>query len=334
MSRPLPTSRPLSRARPPLPVPSARRRSPRTATTASLGVVVTGGTRGLGFELASSFLASGDRVVICGRSQPGVDAALAELRSRHPRRDVHGSVCDVGKPGAADTLAAFASDRVGVVDRWLNNAGLTTPTRLIADVDAQRIADAVATNVAGTLLGCRAAINLFRAQPADRAYHIFSYGFSTFGRTLSKTSATHKSTKAAVTVALAAISDELKAAGIDNIGCWQLSPGLVLSDLLLEPATSPVARRIFNVLAEEPSTVAAALTPRIRTATGLRGAIEFLTPAGAVAAFASRGGQAIAGGRFFDRDGVRVREAGATYSPHGAKLPYRVASRDGEPPRA
>ena len=42
-----------------------------------------------------------------------------------------------------------------------------------------------------------------------------------------------------------------------------LSPGMVLTDLLLRDA-SPVARRFFNTLAEEPETVAAALVPRMR----------------------------------------------------------------------
>jgi hypothetical protein len=42
-----------------------------------------------------------------------------------------------------------------------------------------------------------------------------------------------------------------------------LSPGLVLTGLLLDGA-SPAARRFFNALAEEPETVAAALAPRMR----------------------------------------------------------------------
>jgi hypothetical protein len=37
---------------------------------------------------------------------------------------------------------------------------------------------------------------------------------------------------------------------------------MVLTDLLLRDA-SPVARRFFNTLAEEPETVAAALVPRM-----------------------------------------------------------------------
>ena len=38
---------------------------------------------------------------------------------------------------------------------------------------------------------------------------------------------------------------------------------MVLTDLLLKDA-SPVAKRFFNALAEEPETVAAALVPQIR----------------------------------------------------------------------
>ena len=52
-------------------------------------------------------------------------------------------------------------------------------------------------------------------------------------------------------------------AGLASIGVHNLSPGLVLTSLLLEGA-SPAARRFFNALAEEPETVAAALVPRMR----------------------------------------------------------------------
>lgn len=40
-------------------------------------VVATGGSRGIGLDLASSLLAQQAKVVICGRKQAGLDAALA-----------------------------------------------------------------------------------------------------------------------------------------------------------------------------------------------------------------------------------------------------------------
>ncbi len=46
-----------------------------------LRVVVTGASKGLGKALAREFLMNGDHVVITGRSQAGLDAAIADLRS-------------------------------------------------------------------------------------------------------------------------------------------------------------------------------------------------------------------------------------------------------------
>lgn len=54
------------------------------------------------------------------------------------------------------------------------------------------------------------------------------------------------------------------AAGLHSIGVHNLSPGMVLTDLLLMDA-SPVGRRFIKVLADEPETVAAAVVPQIRT---------------------------------------------------------------------
>jgi chlorophyll(ide) b reductase len=59
-----------------------------------------------------------------------------------------------------------------------------------------------------------------------------------------------------------------------------LSPGMVITDLLLEGAT-PASKRVFNVLCELPETAAAFLVPRARnvvaTARSAR-YVRFLTP--------------------------------------------------------
>ena len=43
--------------------------------------VVTGGSRGIGLEIAGMLLDQEARVVICGRKQDGLDAAAAELNA-------------------------------------------------------------------------------------------------------------------------------------------------------------------------------------------------------------------------------------------------------------
>jgi chlorophyll(ide) b reductase len=97
-----------------------------------------------------------------------------------------------------------------------------------------------------------------------------------------------------------------------------LSPGMVLTDLLLKDST-PVARRFFNTLAEEPETVAKDLVPRILGTRGTGQSIECLSPASAFFKVAFGFPQIISGGRFFDKDGNRVKVSGSHYQENGVK---------------
>lgn len=60
-------------------------------------------------------------------------------------------------PHLADVaaLGEFAVRQLGTVHLWLNNAGAMTGKGLLDDVPASEIADAVGTNVLGSLLCCR-----------------------------------------------------------------------------------------------------------------------------------------------------------------------------------
>jgi NAD(P)-dependent dehydrogenase (short-subunit alcohol dehydrogenase family) len=47
-------------------------------------VVVTGGSRGIGLDLARNFLAQGARVVICGRKEENLKTAVETLSGSSP----------------------------------------------------------------------------------------------------------------------------------------------------------------------------------------------------------------------------------------------------------
>ena len=82
-----------------------------------------------------------------------------------------------------------------------------------------------------------------------------------------------------------------------------LSPGLVLTDLLLKDAGIR-DRMLFNAVAETPETVAAALVPRIRTVSGSRRLFRYQPVSLMVARIiASKFGYR--NGRFFDDEGRR-----------------------------
>lgn len=297
------------------------------------GVVITGATKGVGYAMAREFLSRGDRVCICGRSQTRVDAAVAALRAEFPGSCVSGTACDVTDPRDVDAFGDYAASTVGVIHRWLNNAGMVSSREPLMSVEPSEVVQVCNTNLTGAILCCQKAVRLMQAQPgASKAaasasgakpqmYHVYNFGFSAWGASFSKSTCTHKATKRGLSQLTQSLSEELVAAGVDAVGIHQLSPGMVLTDLLLEGA-NPVAKRFFNVLAEEPEAVAADVVPKVRATTGTNTSVEFLTLPDAVRRVVFGVPQILGGGRFFDGQGNRVTENGARYKPNGVRLLY------------
>ena len=243
----------------------------------SLGVVITGGSKGLGYALASGFLAAGDRVVLCGRNPGRLEDALHSLRQAVPGGEVHGIVCDVGEPSAGTLLADFAVSRLGRVDRWINNAGTAgLLKRPLWELEGEDIRETCSTNLAGTIVMCAAAVRVMQRQPSTKkpCYHIFNMGFSSVGAALSRSAVPHKASKRGVAEVTHFLSGELKAAGVTSIGVHELSPALVLTELLLRDATES-ASRFLRVIAEKPEKVAAVLVPKIRAIEGRNSRLRY-----------------------------------------------------------
>jgi len=304
---------------------------PPVGAGAPLRVVITGGTKGVGYCMAREFLGLGDRVVICGRDGARIESALAALRKDFPGAVITGIQCDVSQPDSISKFAESAAGALGGVDIWINNAGQVTRKKLLSDLDSDEIVRVVGVNVIGSMLGCKEAIKIFRGQERREGsvgpcYHVFNLGFSSWGAGFSKSACTHKSTKSALTQLTQFLGAELEEAGVDTVGVHNLSPGMVLTDLLLLDST-PVARRFFNALAEEAETVAADLVPRVRAVQGTRTSIEFLDPAGTLLRVLTGVPQILGGGRFFDKDGERVREPGSTYQNNGVKVLFDGADK-------
>jgi NAD(P)-dependent dehydrogenase (short-subunit alcohol dehydrogenase family) len=87
------------------------------------GVVVTGGTRGIGAGIATAFLAAGAQVLVCGRTEP---ASLDQLpRAEKDRAEFYRA--DVRDFEQARGLIETARDRFGRLDVVVNNAGGAPP---------------------------------------------------------------------------------------------------------------------------------------------------------------------------------------------------------------
>ena len=81
--------------------------------------VVTGGSSGIGLATARRFIADGARVVITGRNQQALDAAVADLGGR-----ATGIRGDVANLGDLDRLFAQLQDQFGRVERLTGSGRL------------------------------------------------------------------------------------------------------------------------------------------------------------------------------------------------------------------
>jgi NAD(P)-dependent dehydrogenase (short-subunit alcohol dehydrogenase family) len=86
--------------------------------------LITGGTRGLGREMALAFAAAGADVVVASR-KPEACAAVADEIHRVTGREALGHACHVGDWEALQGLVDAAWDRFGQVDVVVNNAGMS-----------------------------------------------------------------------------------------------------------------------------------------------------------------------------------------------------------------
>ena len=123
--------------------------------------LITGGSRGIGLELARTLLKEGAKVVICGRKPDGLEKAAADLGSLENLTTIP---AHIAKPDQVDTLFDFIEKNHGKLDILINNVGMNLVTPGIADLDPGLWQKIIDTNLSGTFLVSRKAALLMRGR--------------------------------------------------------------------------------------------------------------------------------------------------------------------------
>jgi 3-oxoacyl-[acyl-carrier protein] reductase len=189
-------------------------------------VLITGGTRGIGYATAEALITAGDKIAITGTTSDGVVKAEHALAAGHPSTalragggNVIGIVCDVRDAASVQRAVTTVVERFGGLDVLVNCAGVGVGVP-IADLPNDEWDRIIGTNLTGVFNCCKAAIPHLRMRGGGWIVNISS---------LSSTGpfpggAAYVASKAGVNAFSDALMQELRD---DNIRVTTVLPGSV-----------------------------------------------------------------------------------------------------------
>jgi NAD(P)-dependent dehydrogenase (short-subunit alcohol dehydrogenase family) len=220
--------------------------------------IVTGGSRGLGEEMAEGLAEAGASLMLCARRQEWLTPTVDRLRGRGFR--VEGVICDVAKPSDVQivvdrTLAAYKQ-----IDILVNNAGVTWGERPEA-MPLDKWQKVIDVNLTGTFLFSQAVGRHMLSRKYGRIINVASIA-GLRGSVAGPPYAGYAASKAG----LMGLTRELAASwGRDGIRVNAIAPGFFHSRL-----ADPVIK------VAEPAIKAASPIPRVGAAGELKGVAVFL----------------------------------------------------------
>ena len=108
-------------------------------------VLITGGTGGIGFELAKQLMALGNTVIVTGRDQKRLEAAQKKL----PGLQIIKS--DVASSAAIQSLHEEATRKFPTLNVIINNAGIMKKLNLHDERNLDELTTEIDTNLVGTV---------------------------------------------------------------------------------------------------------------------------------------------------------------------------------------
>ena len=220
--------------------------------------IVTGGSRGLGEEMAEGLAEAGASLVICARRREWLAPTLERFRALGVQAE--GLEADVAKPADVQAVVDTAMKAFGQIDILVNNAGITWGERPEAmPLDKwQKVLD---VNLTGAFLFSQAAGREMLKRQYCRIINVAS-----IAGLHASVNGPHYVGYAATKAGLMGLTRELAASwGRDNIRVNAIAPGFFHSRL-----ADPV------IHLAEPSLKASCPIPRVGAAGELKGVAVFL----------------------------------------------------------
>ena len=226
-------------------------------------VVITGSTRGIGLGLAEAFLKQGCSVVVSSRNREKLSKVVVGLKAKYKNSRVSGCPCDVTVYDQVQQLWDHAKAELGVIDIWINNAGIAHSFDKLWNLEPEELQAVVNTNLTGSLNGCRVAVKGMLKQGSGWLYNMEGAGSD---GTVRPGLSLYGTTKYAVHYLGRALKKELQQTPVQSA---VIMPGMVVTDLLIggmetmEEKTRAAFRKTISILADSVETTAVVLVKKI-----------------------------------------------------------------------
>jgi NAD(P)-dependent dehydrogenase (short-subunit alcohol dehydrogenase family) len=220
--------------------------------------IVTGGSRGLGQEMAEGLAEAGAALMLCARREEWLAPAVSEMRARHFKAE--GTICDVSKPDQVQAVVDATLATYGRIDILINNAGVSWGARP-EEMPLDKWQSVIDINLTGAFLFSQAAGREMLKRQYGRIINVASVA-----GIHASVNGPHYAAYAASKAGLIGLTRELAASwGRQGIRVNAIAPGFFHSRLA-DPAI-PLA---------EPDIRATSPIPRVGTQGELKGVAVFL----------------------------------------------------------
>lgn len=184
--------------------------------------IITGGSRGIGKEIAFEFLSEGAKVIICATNSKNLKSTVDELKTKFTDIDYY--QVDVSNRTEVEKMFENVIDKFGTVDILVNNAGVSENVQLYKMTEEQWDS-VIAVNLKGVFNCCSAAVKIMREQQYGKIITMSSTSalYGNFGQT------GYSAAKAGVVGMTKSMAKEL---GKNNINVNVIVPGVILTEMI------------------------------------------------------------------------------------------------------
>ncbi|HEX3962461.1 MAG TPA: SDR family oxidoreductase [Trebonia sp.] len=139
------------------------------------GILIAGGTSGVGLATAMAFASAGARrLMLVGRDAKRGKDAVDRVTSAHPQSVPAFLSADLNVPGAAEEVIAAAIPHLGRLDVLVNSTVAPYQPTLLHDIPPGELLSVLVQQAAGPMLMSRAAVPVMRAQHGGAIINIAS----------------------------------------------------------------------------------------------------------------------------------------------------------------